>query len=50
MPADPTARAGEEPHAQAALAIEPEIVSAGSPPTLRSGEAMSPVDVLHWFG
>lgn len=48
--ADPTAPQGDEPQAQLALALEPEIMPAGSPPTVRSGEAMATVDVLHWFG
>jgi hypothetical protein len=50
MPADPTAREGDQAQAQSALALEPEIVPVGSPPTVRSGEAVSTVDVLHWFG
>ena len=50
MRADPTAPQGDEPPAQSALALEPEIVSTGSPPAVRSGEAMATVDVLHWFG
>jgi hypothetical protein len=50
MPGGPTARQGDEPPAASASALTPEIVSAGSPPMLRSGDAMSTVDELHWFG
>jgi hypothetical protein len=50
MRADPTAPQCDEPPAQSALALEPVIVSAGSPPTVRSGEPLATVDVLHWFG